>query len=97
MLGIDRNTLFIDSKFWLYSMSYYGAKKSDVNSLKDLQTDYLDFCLIHWPSMDVKGRLETWRALEDLYSEGVIKALGISNFYEEHIAHLIEIPESSPT
>lgn len=96
MLGIDRKTLFLNTKIWLDSMTYQGALKSVEKSLKDLQTDYLDLCHIHWPSMDVKGRLETWRAMEDLYAKGVIRALGVSNFYEEHITHLIENSREKP-
>lgn len=75
--GIPRDELFITSKMWLQDVNYEGAKKSYQRSLDKLQLDYLDLYLLHQPYNDIFG---AWRALEELYQQGKVKAIGISNF-----------------
>lgn len=84
--GIAREELFITSKLWIYSKGYEGAKKAFENSLKKLQLDYLDLYLIHQPFGDVYGE---WKALEELYKEGKIRAIGVSNFQPDRLIDLI--------
>jgi 2,5-diketo-D-gluconate reductase A len=75
--GIPREELFITSKMWVADVNYEGAKKAYQRSLEKLQLDYLDVYLLHQPYNDVFG---AWRALEELYEAGKIKAIGVSNF-----------------
>ncbi|WP_342645421.1 aldo/keto reductase [Mucilaginibacter sp. CSA2-8R] len=75
--GIKRNELFITSKLWVDDSGYEKTKVAFETSLKKLDTDYLDLYLIHRPRGDFKG---SWRMMEELYKEGKIKAIGISNF-----------------
>lgn len=84
--GIPREDLFITTKLWIQSHGYEGTKKAFENSLKRLDLDYLDLYLMHQPYGDVYGE---WRAMQDLYKEGRIRAIGISNFYPDRVIDLI--------
>jgi len=84
--GIKREELFITTKLWIQSNGYDGTKKSFDNSLKRLQLDYLDLYLIHQPFGDVYGE---WRAMQDLYKEGKVRAIGVSNFHPDRLIDLI--------
>lgn len=84
--GLAREDLFITTKLWIQSNGYEGTKKAFENSLKRLQLDYLDLYLIHQPYGDVYGE---WRAMEELYKEGRIKAIGVSNFLPDRLIDLI--------
>lgn len=84
--GIAREDLFITTKLWINSNGYEGAKKAFENSLKRLQLDYLDLYLIHQPFGDVYGE---WRAMQELYKEGRIRAIGVSNFHPDRLIDLI--------
>lgn len=75
--GIPRKDLFITTKVWIQSYGYEGTKKAFEASVKKLQLDYLDLYLIHQPFGDVYGE---WRAMEELYKEGRVRAIGVSNF-----------------
>jgi 2,5-diketo-D-gluconate reductase A len=75
--GIPREELFITSKIWVQDVNYESAKKAYQRSLEKLQLDYLDLYLLHQPYNDVFG---AWRALEELYEKGKVKAIGVSNF-----------------
>ena len=83
--GVPRNELFITSKVWLDSFGYEQCYASVLNSLKKLQTDYLDLMLIHQPFGDYYG---AYRALEDLYRAGKIRAIGVSNFYPDRLTDI---------
>lgn len=83
--GIDRKELFITSKLWVDDAGYEGTKKAFETSLNKLGSDYLDLYLIHRPRGDVKG---SWKAMEELYEAGKIKAIGVSNFLPEQIDEL---------
>ena len=84
-LGIRREDIFLTTKVWITEFSYEKAKASVEESLRKLQTDYLDLVLIHQCLSDYYG---AYRALEDLYDEGKIRAIGISNFSAERMADI---------
>src|SRR4051812_48156127 len=84
--GVPREELFITTKLWIQDAGYENAKKGFEKSLKKLGLDYLDLYLIHQPFGDVYG---SWRAMEALYGDGRIKAIGVSNFYPDRIMDLI--------
>ncbi|WP_343687789.1 aldo/keto reductase [Chryseobacterium gleum] len=83
--GVDRDELFITSKVWVQDHGYEKAKRAFQRTLDRLQMDYLDMYLIHWPYGDFLG---TWKALEELYQEGKIKAIGVCNFTVEKLEEL---------
>jgi 2,5-diketo-D-gluconate reductase A len=91
--GLNREELFITTKVWIQSNGYEGTKRAFDNSMKKLQLDYLDLYLMHQPLGDVYG---TWRAMEDLYKEGKIKAIGVSNFQPDRLIDLIVHNEIVP-
>lgn len=91
--GIPREDLFITTKLWIQSNGYEGAKKAFDNSLKKLQLDYLDLYLIHQPYGDVYGE---WRAMEDLYRAGKVRAIGVSNFHPDRLMDLMVHHEIVP-
>ena len=91
--GIDRKELFITSKLWVDDSGYEGTKKAFQTSINKLGTDYLDLYLIHRPRGDVKG---TWKAFEELYEAGKIKAIGVSNFEPEQLAELLSYAKIKP-
>jgi len=84
--GVARKELFITTKLWIQDTGYESTRKSFEKSLKRLQLDYLDLYLIHQPYGDVYG---SWRAMEELYAEGRIRAIGVSNFQPDRIMDLI--------
>lgn len=91
--GIPREELFITTKLWIQDAGYDKAKKAFEVSLKKLQLDYLDLYLIHQPFGDYYG---SWRAMEELYKEGQIRAIGVSNFYPDRLLDLIQHNEIVP-
>ncbi|WP_128544530.1 aldo/keto reductase [Larkinella soli] len=91
--GVPRAELFITTKVWIQSKGYEGAGKSFETSLKKLQLDYLDLYLIHQPFGDVYGE---WQAMEDLYREGRVRAIGVSNFHPDRLMDLIVHHEIVP-
>ena len=84
--GVDREKLFITTKLWIQSNGFDGTIKAFENSLKRLQLDYIDLYLIHQPYGDVYGE---WRAMEELYQQGKIRAIGVSNFQPDRIMDLM--------
>ena len=84
--GMPREELFITTKLWVQDTGYESTKKAFAKSLERLQLDYLDLYLIHQPFGDVHG---SWRAMEELYREGKIKAIGVSNFHPDRLIDLI--------
>ena len=91
--GIKREELFVTSKLWVDDMGYENTKKAFYTTLSKLGTDYLDLYLIHRPRGDFKG---SWKAMEELYSEGKIKAIGVSNFENHHLDDLIANSKIKP-
>lgn len=100
--GIPREELIITSKLWNDSHSYEAAKIALDKSLKLLGLDYLDLYLIHWPNPLInrrnwdKANAEAWRYMEDAYTEGKIRAIGISNFQIEHVEALLKTATIRP-
>ena len=92
--SIAREELFITSKLWASDMGYESAKKAFQTSLDKLGTEYLDLYLIHRPRGDVKG---SWKAMEELYKAGKIKAIGLSNFLEDQLVDLLAYAKVKPT
>lgn len=91
--GIPREELFVTTKLWVADVNYEGAKKAFQNSLDKLGLDYVDLYLIHQPYNDVFG---AWRALEELYHEGKIKAIGVSNFTSAKIVDFVMNVDTAP-
>ena len=91
--GVPREELFIATKLWVQDASYEGAKAAIETSLKNLGTDYIDLYLIHQPMGDYIG---AYRAMEEAYKEGKLKAIGVCNFYPNRLADLCETVEIIP-
>ena len=91
--GINREELFVTSKVWVDDSGYEKAKKAFQTSLDKLGLDYLDLYLIHRPRGDVKG---SWKAMEDLYKERKIRAIGVSNFENHHLDELLSYAAIKP-
>lgn len=91
--GIPRDEVFITTKLWVSDVSYEGAKRGFETSLKKLGVDYIDLYLIHQPINDIFG---AWRAMEELYEQGVIRAIGVANFYPDMLANLIAFSKVEP-
>jgi len=91
--GVPREELFITTKLWVQDTGYEKTKNAFERSLKKLQLDYLDLYLIHQPYNDVHG---AWRAMEELYQEGRIGAIGVSNFQPDRVMDLISFNKVVP-
>ncbi len=83
--GIPREEIFLTTKVWIEHYGYEQTRESVLESMRKLQVEYLDLCLLHQPFSDYYG---AWRALEDLYEEGKIRAIGISNFYPDRMVDI---------
>lgn len=83
--GIARNEIFVTSKVWIDNYGYEKCRKSVLNSLEKMGLDYIDLMLLHQPFADYYG---AYRALEDLYAEGKIRAIGVSNFYPDRLSDI---------
>lgn len=91
--GVSREEIFLTSKVWIDHYGYEECRKSVLESLRKLKTDYIDLMLLHQPFSDYYG---AYRALEDLYDEGKIKAIGISNFYPNRMVDLASFTRIKP-
>lgn len=99
--GIPREEFFVTTKVWKTCMGYEGAKKSFEESLEKLDMDYVDLLLIHWPRPDAESDwkkldIETWKAFEEIYKEGKTKAIGVSNFLNNHMQNILDNCEVVP-
>ena len=99
--GIPREEFFVTTKVWKTCMGYEGAKKSFEESLEKLDMDYVDLLLIHWPRPDAESDwkkldIETWKAFEKIYKEGKTKAIGVSNFLNNHMQNILDNCEVVP-
>ena len=91
--GLSREEFFITSKVWLDNYGYEKARQSVLDSLEKMGLDYLDLMLLHQPFSDYYG---AYRALEDLYREGKLRAIGVSNFYPDRLSDLAAFTEITP-
>lgn len=91
--GVSREDIFLTSKVWVEHYGYEETRKSVEESLRKLQTDYLDLMLLHQPFNDYYG---AYRALEDMYEEGMLKAIGVSNFYPDRLVDLASFTKIPP-
>lgn len=100
--NVDRKTLFITSKLWNDVRGYQETIDAFNQTLNDLQLDYLDLYLIHWPrpvkyhDNYIEKNIESWKAMEDLYKQGKIKAIGVSNFKVHHMEEIMKNCEIKP-
>lgn len=101
--GVPREELFVTSKLWNTDRGYEATKAAFQASLDRLGLDYLDLYLIHWPANEkqfgadaAKINAETWRAMEELYEAGKIRAIGLSNFMPHHVAELLKTAKIKP-
>lgn len=91
--GLPREELFITTKVWIEHYGYEECKKSVIESMEKLKVDYIDLVLLHQPFNDYYG---AWRALEDLYLEGKIKSIGVSNFYPDRLLDICNFARIKP-
>ena len=91
--GIPREEIFLTTKVWIEHYGYEETKKSVFESLQKLKSNYIDLILLHQPFGDYYG---AWRALEDLYAQGIIRAIGISNFYPDRMVDLCSFARIKP-
>lgn len=91
--GVPRNELFLTTKVWISNAGYEKAKASIDMSLQNLRTDYIDLLLIHQPFGDYYG---TWRAMEEAYRAGKLRAIGVSNFYPDRLVDLCRFVNIKP-
>ena len=100
--GIKREDLFLTSKLWNDDHGYESTLRAFENTITDLGVDYLDLYLIHWPvpvkfhDDYIEKNRETWKAFEELYKAGKVKAIGVSNFKPHHIDEILEVCEIPP-
>lgn len=100
--GVAREELFITSKLWNDDKGYENTLAAFNRTLEDLQLDYLDLYLIHWPIAKAsknnwqEANCESWRALEELYKQGKVKAIGVSNFLGHHLDPLLKTAKIKP-
>lgn len=99
--GIKRDDILISTKIWNSEKGYDETLAAVESSLANLQTDYLDVCLIHWPVSEKSPQrqeenIASWKALEQCYKQGKIRAIGVSNFLERHLKELMNVAEIKP-
>ncbi len=91
--GLDRKDIFLTTKVWIEHYGYEEVKQSVLESMRKMRTDYLDLCLLHQPFSDYYG---AWRALEELYESGKLRAIGVSNFYPDRLVDLCSFARIRP-
>ncbi len=100
--GIDRSEIFITTKLWNDKRTYEEVNEAIQESLNKLQTTYIDLYLIHWPNPVAirenweSSNAEAWRAIEDAYDKGIIRAIGVSNFRQHHLEALLKTARIKP-
>lgn len=91
--GVAREDIFLTTKVWIEHYGYENARQSVLDSMEKLRTDYLDLILLHQPFADYYG---AYRAIEDLYNEGKVKAIGVSNFYPDRLVDIASFSRIKP-
>lgn len=92
---VNRKEIFITTKLVHHAPRVDILKSVDI-SLEKLKTNYLDLLLIHWPNSSLEVNLETWRVFEELYDKGIVRAIGVSNFTQYHLEHLLKHAKVKP-
>lgn len=92
--GVPRGEIFLTSKVWNSDQGYHSTFRAFEESLEKLQTNYLDLYLIHWPQDKLTP--ETWKAMEEIYRKGQVRAIGVSNFLVSHLQSLLKISSIKP-
>ncbi len=92
--GIDRSDVFVTTKVWNTEQGYDSTLKAFEESMKKLNLNYVDLYLVHWPVADKNH--ETWRALEELHEQGLVRAIGVSNFLQHHLEELLKTAKVPP-
>ena len=95
--GVPRDQVQVATKFWMDDLGYENTLKAFDKSLKLLGLDYLDFYLIHWPAPK-RGLLyvDSWRAMEKLKNEGLVRSIGVCNFHPHHVDEILKVAEHKP-
>ncbi|MBR4091700.1 MAG: aldo/keto reductase [Mogibacterium sp.] len=94
--GVPREELIITTKAWRTQLGYDNVLRAYEESLKRLKMDYADIYLLHWPARDYDVDRESWRAMERLYDEGLVKAVGVSNYLTHHLENLLAVCNVAP-
>lgn len=94
--GVPRDELIITTKAWRTQLGYDNVLRAYEESLKKLKMDYADIYLLHWPARDYEVDRDSWRAMERLYDEGLVKAVGVSNYLTHHLENLLAVCNVPP-
>ena len=94
--NVPREELIITTKAWRTQLGYDNVLRAYEQSLKKLKMDYADIYLLHWPARDYKVDRDSWRAMERLYDEGLVKAVGVSNYITHHLENLLTVCNVPP-
>lgn len=94
--GIARDDLFVTTKLWNADQGYNSTLRAFEASLSKLGLEYLDLYLIHWPAPETDRYLDTWRAFEKLYADGLVRAIGVSNFLPDHLERILDLGGTVP-
>ena len=94
--GVARSDLLITTKAWRTQLGYDPVLRAFEESLKKLKTDYVDLYLLHWPARDDETDRQSWKAMERLYEEGTVRAIGVSNYLPHHLENLFAVCNVSP-
>ncbi|MFX1426048.1 MAG: aldo/keto reductase [Promethearchaeota archaeon] len=92
--NLEREEIFVTTKLWITSFQYDNALKAFERSLKNLDLNYVDLYLLHWPNPSY--RKEAWKALEKIYKDGKSRSIGVSNYYQHHLKELFEYADVIP-
>jgi diketogulonate reductase-like aldo/keto reductase len=94
--GVPREELLITTKAWRTQLGYDEVLRAFDQSMKKLKMDYADIYLLHWPARDYEIDRQSWRAMERLYDEGLVKAVGVSNYLTHHLENLLAVCNVPP-
>jgi 2,5-diketo-D-gluconate reductase A len=93
---VPREDIVLATKFWMDDLGYEGTLSACKKSLTSLGTDYVDLYLIHWPAPQRDLYLDSWKAMEKLKADGLVRSIGVCNFHEEHLQRIMDASEQTP-